>query len=570
MASEKSSTVNFKFTRTVWKLWVPYFVSESRKTAWIMLLGLCFFLFLVSGLNVLLSYVERDFYSALEKKDSAKFYVAMTRYLIGFSIATVITVIYRYTEERLGLRWREWMTQRLLKRYFFKRTYYRLRSAKDLDNPDQRIAEDVKSFTATTLSLLLIFLNSVITIAAFTGVLISISVPLVVVLLIYSIVGTFSTVYIGRRLVRLHYRQYRREADFRYGLIRVRDHAESIAFYRGEARERIDLSRRFRQVFRNYSLIIIWNRNLAFLTTSYNYLALIVPVFVVAPLYLRGEIEFGVIAQSASAFARVLAAFSIIITQFERVSAYAAGVSRLESLWDELNANDPTEEDDEPSISIEEGKRLEMKSITVSPPDDSSRILVKDLNLDVKAGSGLLIMGPSGTGKSSILRVIAGLWSSGSGTVLRPQLRDMMFLPQQPYMPSGSLRAQLMYPSRERQGNNEDLTKHLEDVNLPDVVERTGGDFDYPLDWPNILSLGEQQRIAFARLFFKNPLLVCLDEATSALDEENEEALYKRLRDSGITFVSVGHRSTLRKFHDIILKLEKDGGWTLQKADAAE
>lgn len=561
--------VRTRFFRGVWKLSRPFLFGEARRKAWGLFGELLFLLVLVTAVNVELSFIGRDFFSALEQRRNVVFSELLVFYLGMFAVATVLGVLYRYTEERLALRWREWMTQRLLKRYFFARNYYRLRSQREIDNPDQRIAEDVKAFTATTLSLVLIVLNSLITIGAFVGVLYSISSTLVVVLLGYSVTGSLLTVLVGRRLVRLHYRQYRREADFRYGLIRVRDNAESIAFYRGEARERTDLGRRFRAVFRNFSQLIVWNRNLAVFTTGYNYAALIVPTLVVAPLYFRHEVEFGVVTQAGGAFAQVLAAMSVVITQFERLSAYAAGVGRLEGVWDALSAQVEAEEDDDPVITIEEGTRLTLQDVTISPPGQE-RVLIRDLSLQMKEGSGLLIMGASGRGKSSLLRAIASLWQSGAGVISRPQLREMMFLPQRPYMPAGSLRVQLLYPNRERADHTEALREALRMVNLEPLLERTGGSFDIALDWPNILSLGEQQRIAFARLFVRHPSLVCLDEATSALDEENEAAMYGLLRDSGMTYVSVGHRSTLKQFHDTILVLDENGGWHLESPEGPQ
>lgn len=558
--------VRVRFFQSVWKLSKPFFVSESRKRAWGLLALLLLLLILVSIVNVALSYIGRDLFSALEQRNVGGFSSILLRYFSCFAVATAAAVLYRYTEERLALRWREWMTQHLLKKYFFNRAFYRLRSRKEIDNPDQRIAEDVNSFTATTLSLFLILLNSTITIIAFAGVLYQISTTLVIVLLVYSCVGTLLTVGVGRRLVRLHYRQYRREADFRYGLIRVRDNAESIAFYRGEARERIDLARRFRAVFRNFSNLIVWNRNLGFFTTSYNYAALLVPTIVVAPLYFRKEVEFGVITQAGGAFAQVLAALSVVITQFERLSAYAAGVGRLEGIWEALNAQRLEDDDDDPAITTVEGELLVLKDVTISPPGDT-RELIAHLNATVPAGSGLLIMGPSGCGKSSLLRAVAGLWQNGSGTISRPQLRDMMFLPQRPYMPSGSLRAQLMYPAREKSGASAEMRETLKRAQLAELLERSNGSLDISLDWPNILSLGEQQRVAFARLFFKRPQLACLDEATSALDEENEMAMYEQLSGLDLTYISVGHRSTLRKFHDVVLILEAGGAWKIEKGE---
>lgn len=514
-------TLNKKFFGALFKLIAPFFRSEEKWRAWGYLLTLLALLCCVSAVNVLISYVGRDFITYLTAKKEGDFYSTLPKYFGAFAVATIIAVSYRYIEETLALKWRNWMTGHLLKKYFFARAYYNLRSHSEIDNPDQRITEDLRSFTATTLSLFLIFLNSTITVIAFIGVLYSISNTLVLALVVYTSVGTIGTIFIGRRLVRIYNRQFQREATFRYGLVRVRDNAESIAFFRGEPRERLDLLRRFKAVFRNTTYLIGWNRNLGFFTTGYNYLALLVPTLLVAPLYFQGKIEFGVVTQAGGAFAQVLAALSVIITQFERVSAYGAGVFRLESLWNILNARELNENDDDPELSIEEGKRLAVKSLTVKPPN-TDRVLVEDLNFKLQSGSSILIMGASGTGKSSILRTIAGLWKSGSGAIQRPRLKDMIFLPQRPYMVTGSLRAQLMYPARETNGDEELLKEILAKVNLGEVLERVNGNLGSQLDWQNILSLGEQQRISFARVLYHKPRLAFLDEATSALDEENE------------------------------------------------
>lgn len=546
----------------LWRITTPFFRSERRGKAFAYLLLLFTLLVLVSIVNVVLSYIGRDVITALSDRKSQEFYPLLWVYLGGFAAATLISVYYRYTEERLGLLWREWLSHHLIKKYLFGRNYYTLRGRQEIDNPDQRIAEDVKNFTATTLSLVLIVLNSLITVCAFVGVLASISWTLVAVLVAYASIGTVLTVLIGRRLVRLHFRQYNREATFRYSLIRIRDNAESIAFFRGEPRERLDLIHRFASVFQNSVRLIGWNRNLAFFTTGYNYLALIIPTIVAAPLYLNGQIEFGVVTQAGGAFAQVLAAMSVLITQFERISAYAAGVTRLSGLWDVLNARVLEEQDDDPQIDVEEGKTLVLTDLSIMPPK-SNETLIEELSLKVPRGEGLLIMGPSGTGKSSLLRTIAGLWKSGQGAIMRPRLREMMFLPQRPYMPVGSLRAQLLYPAREQSDRDDELLAILERLNLTPLIERTKGNLSRQLDWANVLSLGEQQRVSFARLLVAKPALAFLDEATSALDEDNEAELYSLVASLGISYVSVGHRSTLKKYHRFLLTLSGNGEWTL-------
>jgi putative ATP-binding cassette transporter len=544
---------------------LPFFLSEARKKAFLLLFTLFGFLVGVSIINVKLSYLGRDFITALSERKLDSFWAILPLYVTGLAAATLISVFYRVTEERLALSWRKWMTQYLLKRYFYKRNYYKLLSLGELDNPDQRIAEDVKNFTSTTLSLILILINSAVTVAAFIGVLSAISWALVGVLIAYSVTGTFLSYVVGKKLIRLHNRQYRFEANFRYGLIRVRDNSESIAFFRGEPRERIDLSKKFGAAANNTYSLINWNRNLGFLTTGYNYLALLIPTIIVAPLYISKQVEFGVITQAQGAFAQVLAALSVIMTQFERISAYAAAVSRVGKLWQVLVGDGlPTEEDDDPVVEILEGDRLRLKALTVNPPQ-SKRDLIKEVTLTLGAGKGILIMGPSGSGKSSILRTIAGLWNSGGGTIERPKLSDMIFLPQKPYMPPGNLRAQILYPKRADTSRvtDEELREVLKAVNLEEVLKRVNNSFDVKLDWGNILSLGEQQRLSFARLLIRKPILAFLDEATSALDEENESLLYTQVRALGVSIISVGHRSTLRQYHDKVLLLSGDGGWEL-------
>jgi putative ATP-binding cassette transporter len=319
-----------------------FFASERRRKARGYLIALLTLALAMGGVQVLMSYAGRDFMTAIIQKDPSAYWKALGWYLGTFALAVPIGVYYRWVEERLALLWREWMAQHLVKRYFNNRAYFRLRGSESVDNPDQRISEDVRNFTTSSLSFMLIALNSLVTLVAFIGVLWLISGTLVVMLVTYAVAGTAVSIAIGRKLVRLHYHQYEKEADFRYGLVRVRDNAESIAFYRGEKREHLDLFNRLAAAVGNMRLIIILNRRLGFFTNSYNYLALVLPVLVVAPMFMRGQVEFGVVTQAAGAFAQVLAAFSLIITQFGGLSTYLASVQRLGSLWDHCSIRIPT------------------------------------------------------------------------------------------------------------------------------------------------------------------------------------------------------------------------------------
>ncbi|WP_295456720.1 ABC transporter ATP-binding protein/permease [uncultured Thiodictyon sp.] len=560
--------------RQLWTISKVFFASEVRYKALrftiiLLTLSLC-----VGGVQVLMSYVARDFMSAIAEKDVPAYWKWLWWYLGTFAAAVPLGVYYRWTEERLALLWREWMATHLIKRYFNNRAYYRLRGSASIDNPDQRISEDVRNFTATSLSFMLITLNAGVTLIAFLGVLWTISSTLVCVLFVYAVAGTGLSILIGRRLIGLNYRQYQKEADFRYSLVRVRDNAESIAFYRGEPRERGDLIGRLGAAVLNMLSIIGWNRNLAFFVTSYNYAAIVLPVVIVAPLFMRSEVEFGVVTQSAGAFAQVLAAVSLIITQFERLSAYLAGVQRLGMLWDDLDEFDAEEDQPAPADSQEvkdDSRTVKLDKLTVCTPDAAKKILVTELSFELRRNQSLLIMGASGTGKSSVLRTIAGLWPISSGSLARPPLRDIMFLPQRPYMIDGNLRDQLLYPYPERNVSDAQIIAVVGKVNLADVLDRVDHDLDRVLDWINVLSVGEQQRVAFARLFLRAPAFAFLDEATSALDEDNQARFYQLLKDSRIGFISVGHRTTLIKYHERVLQLHRSGSWkiTHQREDQA-
>ena len=522
------------------------------------LLGLCA---AVGVVQVFLSYAMRDFITALTQRDHAAWVRGLWKYAAICLISVPVGVFYRYSQERLSLTWRRWLTQLLIKRYFFNRAYYRIRLSESVDNPDQRIAEDVKLFTTGVLNFFLVVVNSVVTLIAFLSVLWAVSGRLVGVLLIYAAFGTAVSMVFGRRLVGLYFNQYQKEATFRYGLVRVRDAAESIAFFRGEKREHRDLIERLQHVLDNTFWIIGWTRNLGFFSNSYNYLALIIPGFIVGPMFMRGSVEFGVVTQAEGAFAAVLAALSVIIAHIEGLSSFTAGIRRLGDLWDNLDdfdAEDAREAEEAKGEINEEALHLKLDDVTVQTPG-GDKTLTQHLSLQLPRRGSLLVMGESGSGKSSLLRTIAGLWHPSGGSIDRPAHNRLIFLPQKPYMVPGNLRAQLMYPLNEEDADDDAIAHVLEDVNLHDIFARVGGDLGKIVDWTNVLSLGEQQRVAFARLFLKKPAIAFLDESTSALDEENERFLYEKLRASGIAFVSVGHRSTLKEFHDTLLLLKNDG-----------
>lgn len=547
--------------RRILQLAKAFFITANTRETNLYVAAIAVLCLMVGVVQVFVSYAGRNFITSLSQRDAAGFYRNLWIYLGTFALAVPVGVFYRYASERLSLLWRESMTGLLVNRYLFNRAYYRLRSSAHTDNPDQRISEDVKSFTTGVVGYFLTFVNSSVTLFAFIGVLWTISWKLPVILAVFAAAGTGFSILIGKRLVGLHFLQYQKEADFRYGLIRVRDNAESIAFFRGEKRERRDLLDRFDKVVTNTLRIIGWNRTLGFFTNSYNYVALVIPTLIVGPMFIRGTVEFGVVTQAESAFAQVLAALSIIVAQFDGLSSFAAGITRLGGLWDEM---DDIEAEDalmkkEARVSVEEGaSTLKLTGLTVQTPG-GEKTLTRGLNFTLPPGKSALIMGASGTGKSSLLRTIAGLWQSGKGRIERPRLGNMIFLSQRPYMVQGSLREQLVYPLDGETADDGPIREALEKVRFTGVLDRVDGDMGRCIDWANTLPLGEQQRISFARIFLRKPVLAFLDEATSSLDEASERVLYERLRETGISFVSVGHRSTLKQFHDILITLNRDG-----------
>jgi putative ATP-binding cassette transporter len=541
---------------------LPYWSSNERRTAWTFLVLLIVLMLGQVGSNVLFNQQTGDLTSALAAKDAGRFWRTIYECLVMLVVAVPIWALYPFVRDKLGLHWRRWLTQRILDRYFNNRAYYELNSNAAIDNPDQRIAEDVGAFTQKSLYFLLVILGAVIQVAAFSGVLWGISRPLVYFLIIYAVVGTVVTgLMFGRVLIGLNFLQIKKEADFRFGLVRVRENAESIALHRGEELELSLVQRRFESVFRNNSQLVNWQFLLNLFAYAYNFLTIVIPFSIIASRVLSGELEVGRAVQAAGAFTAILTALAIIVDNFDGLSRFAAGVDRLDTFVKFLEVETPRRKANR-RIETFRGKELVIDRLSLRTLD-SQRWIVRNLSAVVRPGEGLIIMGQSGSGKSSLLRAIAGLAGEGQGTIVRPGLKHMLFLPQRPYMVLGSLRSQLLYPFTDRYHFDEELLQVLDLVNLPRLADQFGG-LDCEADWPNVLSIGEQQRLAFARVLLAKPQYVMLDEATSALDPLNEDKLYQLLGTMSTTVVSVSHHDTLRKFHDNSLELFGDGRWRLR------
>jgi putative ATP-binding cassette transporter len=567
---------NFSVVRRFWAIAKSYWFSDEKWQARGLLVLIVLCLLGYTGLSVVLNNKRGVLISALSSQDEARFWDTVLVF-IGVLVAYApLLAGYDYLQKRLGLEWRRWLTGRFVADYFSDRSFYDIQQFRpEIDNPDQRIAEDVRNFTQESLAFLLVIVSSVLQVIAFSGVLWGISQSLVGFLVLYALLGTLVTVLIfGKPLVRLNFEQLKREANFRFSLVRIRENAEAIAFYRGEAQEANQVNNRFVEAFENFKQLIFWELNLNALTNAYEFIPFVLPALVVAPAVFAGEIEVGKVTEAQGAFVRVFFSLNVVVARFQSLTSFGAGIDRLFGFAEALDHVESETDDtpmadslDRPTIQLATADHIALQDLTLQTPN-YQRTLIEDLSLTLPEQQGLLIVGPSGCGKSSLLRAIAGLWNSGHGILERPDLDQMLFLPQKPYMILGTLRDQLLYPNPHQAVDDATLKQALQAVNLADLDERFGG-FDATEDWGDVLSLGEQQRLTFARILLNQPAFAILDEATSALDLENEARLYEHLQNTGTTFVSVGHRESLNAFHTAVLELAEDHTWQLRSPEMA-
>jgi len=564
---------------TIWRLAIPYFRSEDRWAGRLLLSALIATELSLVGITVLLNQWYNTFYNSLQERNWDVFVIQLLYYCLLAAAATVLQVYQLYLNQWLQIRWRRWMTKMYLSRWLERATHYRMQLLGDAaDNPDQRIAEDIRLFIERSLTIGIGLLSAVVTLASFVVILWTLSgaapltmfgttvtIPgyLVWAALIYAILGTAFTHLIGWPLVQLNFNQQRYEADFRFNLVRVRENSEQIALLTGETAESDRLLTRFGRVVANWHLIMSRQKRLTFFTTAYNRFALVFPFIVVSPAYFAGTMQLGGLVQTAGAFGSVQTALSFFVTVYRDLAEWRAVIERLDGFDRSIGiarASAPAtptlpQDDVVPATKTKTG--LTIGGLSVHLPNGAPLVATEDLFIE--AGERALVTGPSGCGKSTFFRAIAGLWPFGTGTVKVPRGAKLMMLPQRPYFPVDSLEAAVSYPSEPGEFDPARITQVLESVGLPALATRLSDE----VHWNQILSLGEQQRLGIARAILQAPDYLFLDEATASLDEASEAKLYRLLRDllPRTTIVSIGHRSTLFEFHDRHLALRPEGGY---------
>ena len=517
----------------------------------------------INGMNVANSFVRRYFMSSIERRDSDGFVRFAWLYVGVFGGSVLVGVLFRFTEERLGLLWRDWLTRRITSLYIDQRIYLNLTGDDAISHPDQRMTEDVRQLTTSTLSFLLMILNGTMTVLSFSGVLWTISPKLFTVAVLYAIAGSALTILLGRPLIRLNYRQADREADFRSELIHTRTNADGIALSGIEADIRERLLDRIDGLVGNLRHIISVNRNLSFFTSGYNYLIQLIPVLIVAPLFIRREVEFGVIGQSAMAFATLLGAFSLVITQFQAISSYASVISRLGEFVEVTEKLAARREVTRIAITYGAG-HFHFENVTLISPADDAPVLVKNLNLRLDPGSLVRICGSNRAGRTALFRAAAGLHECGTGSIERPPADQVAFLPEQPYLPPGTLRELLVPAGASEEITDAQIQELLGKLGLGSLLkpnERT----DVPRNWQDSLSLQEEKLLAIARTLLAKPRFAFIDELESALNDADRRRVLDLLDASGITCVLFGS-PTDGTCSGACLELHGDGSWVWREA----
>ena len=565
--------MNKKFLKNIWFLTKGYWQSEEKYKATFMLIAIIAMSLAQVYVLVLFNKWYNSFYTALQEYNNEAIIWSVKEFTILAFFHVALNSYAFYLRKVLQMNWRTWMTTQYIKDWLTARTYYLLQVfEKDTDNPDQRISDDIRMFVENTLTLVLGFIKNVVLFVSFVGILWNLSGPLdldfigldiaipgymVWITLIYAAVGTWLTHKTGKVLGWLNFEQQKFEADFRYSMIRLRENSENVAFYKGERFEGNYFGKKFTTLIDNLWKIVKKQTQVLVLTFTYSQTSVIVPLAMSVPKYLTKQINLGIFMQISSAFGRVQDSLSFFVDSYVSLAEWYSVVARLTGFNTHMELVKEEYKQEEKYLLEGTGDNLEVKDFNIKLPN--GYVLVENLDVQFTPASSWLVKGASGTGKSTLLRSISGLWPYTEGEITYPKGKKM-FLPQKSYLPLGSLRDVLLYPGN-MEISNEKIKEALNLCKLDYLTDQLTKEED----WSTIFSLGEQQRIAFVRALLHNPSWLFLDEATSAMDEQLEQDMYELLGSKlpGATIISVGHRSTLNKFHNKCLTLLGEGGWKI-------
>ncbi|MEH2343731.1 MAG: ATP-binding cassette domain-containing protein [Nostoc sp.] len=529
--------------------------------SWGMLILLVLLIVVSVGVNAANSYWNRYVIDiVIEQRNLDKYNSTLWfSSLIIVGIVLLVTLL-RYVRKKIILDWYKWLNIHVLEKYLSNQAYYKINFQSDIDNPDQRLSQEIEPITSIGLRFSSSLLEKSLEMVSGLIIIWIVSPEIAIYLVIYTSIGNLIAVYLNQGINKVNQEELAFKADFAYCLTHVRNHAESIAFFQGEDEELNIIQRRFDNVLKTAERRLNLERGQDAFGRAYQSAISVFSMFILTPLFLQDQIDYGQINQASFACFMFSNALGELIAEFGISGRFSGYIKRLAEFSDALQAASKQPENVS-TIQILEEERLAFENVTLQTPN-YEQVIVENLSFAVEPGEGLLIVGSSGRGKSSLLRAIAGLWNAGTGRLVRPPLKEVLFLPQRPYIILGTLREQLLYPHTDRKMSDRELEHILQQVNLQHLLTRING-FDTEVPWENILSLGEQQRLAFARLLITHSSFTILDEATSALDLNNEGNLYQQLQSTKTTFISVGHRESLFNYHQWVLELSQESNWQL-------
>lgn len=561
-ADPKNYKLDGLLLKRLWKLTRPFWVRKAAWPYWICMGAL---ILMAPGMSLLAAYNSKVVANLTNKVigHQVAAYWPVLWFFLGLTLFNaVLGTLMQLMDNWMNLRWRRWLTTYLVDKYLSKRTYYNIAVNEDLDNPDQRIQETVGPFTSLISFFPRSVLGQVTNMIAGAAILATIDMKLFGLVALYALVHSIVMFFLYVPTVKQNFELTVSEADLRYGILHVRDNAETVAFYRGELSERNQILNRLSVTIKKAFVVVMYGVRVAFVNEGFRLAWTAAPYLLLVPIYFSGHLKYGSIAQGMFAANQVLGALSFVVTYIPIMSAAAPQAVRLAEIQERFEAMDAERRDSSASrLSLKQGLNVRLEHVSLETPG-GEQTLARDLTLTLRPGDNLVVVGQTGVGKSSLLRAMAGLWDRGSGTIDMPPPGRCLFLPQRPYMILANLRDQLTYPS-ECAHSDEQLAAILKQVSLPDLVDKHGG-WEAVRDWGKVLSLGEQQRIAFARILVARPDYVFLDEATSAVDFATEMRLYSLLAECGCTYVSVGHRASILEHHTQALRLLPGGGWELE------